>query len=64
MTKIPTPPKTPLSEQRLMQRKLKRLREDLEDILDYVLILEARVSDMGGRGHTPKEVRALLGLEK
>ena len=64
MTKIPTPPKTATSEHRVLLRKLKRLRTDLEDVLDYVLILEARVAGAGKRGHTLDEVRTLLGLEK
>ena len=62
MPTVKTPPRLPLSEQRRrVARKIATIREEVEDLLDSVVLLEARAKDNGVR-HSSDEVRAKLGL--
>ncbi|MBL9187396.1 MAG: hypothetical protein JNK23_07970 [Opitutaceae bacterium] len=52
----------PLSAQRRrVVRKIATIREEVEDLLDSVQLLEARAKDIGVR-HSTNDVRAKLGL--
>ena len=44
------------------RRELTRLREDIEDLLDYLAVLEARAKSVGGKRYSTAEVKRALGI--
>ena len=63
MPTVKTPLALPLSAQRRrVVKKIATIREEVEDLLDSVELLEARAKDTGVR-YTAGEVRANLGLK-
>jgi len=62
MPTVKTPAKIPLSAQRRrVARKIVSMRQEAEDLLDSLELLEARARDNGAR-YSTSEVRAKLGL--
>ena len=62
MPTVKTPTRLPLSAQRRrVAQKIASIREEVEDLLDSVVLLEARAKDNGVR-YSTNEVRAKLGL--
>jgi len=49
-------------QQRAVLREIKRVREELEDLSDYLLLLEARVRDEGKPTYSLQQVKDRLGL--
>jgi hypothetical protein len=43
-------------------KEISRLREEVEDLMDYLDLLEARAKNGGKRTYTTDEVRTQLGL--
>jgi dihydroneopterin aldolase len=44
------------------RRELTRLREDIEDLLDYLAVLEAREKSVNGKRFSTAEVKRALGI--
>ena len=44
------------------RREITRLQEDLSNMLDHLLVVEARAKNSGKRTYSGTEVRAKLGL--
>ena len=62
MPTVKTPARQPLTAQRRrVVRKIATIREEVEDLLDSVVLLETRAKDNGVR-YSSDEVRAKLGL--
>jgi hypothetical protein len=45
-------------------RQIARLREDLEDLTDYLDLLEARARNRGRPRYTTEEIEAMLGMNE
>ena len=50
------------AQKRHVVKEISRLREEVEDLMDYLDLLEARVKNRGKRRYTTEEVRTHLGL--
>ncbi|HMC24449.1 MAG TPA: hypothetical protein VKH14_03155 [Candidatus Udaeobacter sp.] len=60
---ISTQKKTTFAKQkRRIVKEISRLREEVEDLMDYLDLLEARAKNKGKRTYTTDEVRSELGL--
>ena len=44
-------------------KRIAKLREELEDLMDYLDLLEARARDFGKPRRSTQEVKKLLGLK-
>jgi hypothetical protein len=63
MTKVAKPRLSRSVPQQAVLDEIKRLRQELDDMGDYLLILEARVRDEGKPGISLEETRKRLGLK-
>jgi hypothetical protein len=54
---------TPKRSVAFVQKRLTKLREELEDLTDYMDLLEARARNIGKPRYTTAEVRKQLGLD-
>jgi hypothetical protein len=60
---ISTPKKPNFATQkRHVVKEISRLREEVEDLMDYLDLLEARAKNKAKRTYSTDEVRAQLGL--
>jgi LytS/YehU family sensor histidine kinase len=50
------------AQKRRVVKEICRLREEVEDLMDYLDLLEARAKNKGKRIYTTDEVRTELGL--
>ncbi len=50
------------SQKKHVLREVNRLREELEDLMDYLDLIEARARNKGKPQYTTAEVRKKLGL--
>jgi hypothetical protein len=50
------------AQKRHVVKEISRLREEVEDLMDYLDLIEARAKNRGKETFTPKEVRTELGL--
>lgn len=50
-------------EQRYVVNRIAELREELEDLMDYLTLLEARARNFGKPRRSTQEVKRLLGLK-
>ena len=50
------------TQKRRVIKEISRLREEVEDLMDYLDLLEARAKNRGKRTYTTDEVRTQLGL--
>jgi cell division protein FtsB len=50
------------AKKRRIVKQICRLREEVEDLMDYLDLLEARAKNEGKRTYSTEEVRAQLGL--
>jgi hypothetical protein len=50
------------AQRRRVVKEISRLREEVEDLMDYLDLLEARAKNRGKRTYTTDEVRSQLGL--
>ena len=44
-------------------KRIAKLREDLEDLVNYLDLLEARAQNFGKPRHTTQQVKKMLGLK-
>jgi len=44
-------------------KRIAKLREELENLVDYLHLLEARAQNFGKRRHSTDEVKKVLGLK-
>jgi len=50
-------------EQKYVVEKIAKLREELEDLVDYLDLLEARAQSFGKRRYSTEQVKKILGLK-
>ena len=50
-------------EQKYTIERIAELREELEDLVDYLDLLEARAQSFGKRRHSTEQVKKMLGLK-
>ena len=50
-------------EQKYVVERIAELRQELEDITDYLDLLEARAKNFGKRRYSPEQVKKMLGLK-
>jgi hypothetical protein len=50
-------------QERFVIKRIAELREELEDLKDYLDLLEARARNFGKPRHSTQEVKKLLGLK-
>ena len=50
------------TQKRRVVKEISRLREEVEDLMDYLDLLEARAKNKGKKTYTTDEVRSHLGL--
>ena len=50
------------AQKRRVVKEISRLREEVEDLMDYLDLLEARAKNRGKQTYTTDEVRSQLGL--
>jgi len=50
-------------EQKYVTERIAKLRAELEDLIDYLDLLEARVRNFGKRRYSAEEVKKLLQLK-
>jgi hypothetical protein len=50
-------------EQKYVFERIAELREELEDLVDYLDLLEARAQNFGKRRHGTEQVKKMLGLK-
>jgi hypothetical protein len=53
---------SPAAQRRVVIRQISSLREQVEDLHDYLAVLEARARNKGKRQLTSDEVRKKLGI--
>ncbi len=49
-------------EQKYVVKRIAELREELEDLIDYLDLLEARARNFGKKRYTTQEVKKLLKI--
>ena len=50
-------------EQKYVVDRIAELRQELEDLVDYLDLLEARAQNFGKRRHTTEQVKKMLNLK-
>ena len=50
-------------EQKYLVDRIAELRQELEDLVDYLDLLEARAQNFGKRRHTTEQVKKMLNLK-
>jgi hypothetical protein len=50
-------------EQKYVIERIAELREELENLVDYLDLLEARAQNFGKRRHSTEQVKKMLGLK-
>jgi hypothetical protein len=50
-------------QEKFVIKRIAELREQLEDLMDYLDLLEARARNFGKPRHSTQEVKKLLGLK-
>ena len=50
-------------EQKYVVERIAELRQELEDLVDYLDLLEARAQNFGKRRHTTQQVKKMLELK-
>jgi hypothetical protein len=50
-------------EQKYVVERIAELRQELEDVVDYLDLLEARAQNFGKRRYSTKQVKKMLGLK-
>ena len=63
MNSTATKPKTLQQGRKLVLGQLRKLREEMENLEDYLDLLEARARDKGKPTYSTDQVRARLGLK-
>ena len=63
MNSVATKPNTVQQGRKIVRGRLDKLREEMEDLEDYLDVLEARASNVGKPTYTTEQVRARLGLK-
>ena len=63
MNSTATKPKTPQQGRKIVLGQLHKLREEMEDLQDYLDVLDARARNEGKPTYSTDQVRARLGLK-
>ena len=63
MNSVATKPKTARQGRKIVLGQLRKLREEMENLQDYLDVLDARVRNEGKPTYTTEQVRARLGLK-
>ncbi len=50
-------------EQKYVVERIAELRQELEDLVDYLDLLEARAQNFGKRRYSTEQVKKMLGLK-
>lgn len=50
-------------EQKFVIKRIAELRQELEDVTDYLDLLEARAQNFGKRRYSTEQVKKMLGLK-
>jgi hypothetical protein len=50
-------------EQKYVSERIAELRRELEDVVDYLDLLEARAQNFGKRRYSTEQVKKMLGLK-
>jgi cell division protein FtsB len=50
-------------EQKYVTERIAELREELENLIDYLDLLEARARNFGKKSYTTNEVKKMLGIK-
>jgi len=50
-------------EQKYVTERIAELREELEDLIDYLDLLEARVQNFGKKRYSTEQVKKILNLK-
>jgi len=50
-------------EQKYVVERIAQLREELEDLIDYLDLLEARAQNFGKKRYSTEQVKRVLGLK-
>jgi hypothetical protein len=50
-------------EQKYVVERIAELRQELEDVVDYLDLLEARAQNFGKRRYSTEQVKKMLGLK-
>lgn len=50
-------------EQKYVVERIAELRQELEDVVDYLNLLEARAQNFGKRRYSTEQVKKMLGLK-
>jgi hypothetical protein len=50
-------------EQKYVIERIAELRQELEDVIDYLDLLEARAQNFGKRRYSTEQVKKMLGLK-
>jgi hypothetical protein len=50
-------------EQKYVIERIAELRQELEDVIDYLDLLEARAQNFGKRRYSTEQVKKVLGLK-
>jgi hypothetical protein len=50
-------------EQKYVIERIAELRQELEDVIDYLDLLEARAQNFGKRRYSTEQVKTMLGLK-
>jgi hypothetical protein len=61
MNKVPTKPKTPAIGRKLVQAQISKLREQMEDMQDYLTLLDARARNEGKPTLSLAEMKRKVG---
>ena len=50
-------------EQKYVTERIAELREELENLIDYLDLLEARARNFGKKRYSPEQVKKMLGMK-
>jgi hypothetical protein len=50
-------------EQKYVIKRIAQLRQEMEDVIDYLDLLEARAQNFGKQRYSTEEVKKMLGLK-
>jgi hypothetical protein len=50
-------------EQKYVTQRIAELREELENLIDYLDLLEARALNFGKKRHSTEQVKKILGIK-
>jgi hypothetical protein len=52
-----------MSQQSVVRKRIRKLRQEIENLIDYLDLLEARAHNLGKPGYTSAQAKKLLKLK-